>query len=147
LTGSLTPGGGNAQTEGITNQSNTNPETPVDPENIPSKIDNLAYLSVYSESNSNKPVEICIFTSNPNEVEGNPYCIEASPSGTFHALQAPGLIGIRASGDVDHVDTSNCEFPIYPKESKSCVLKITDSPLIKSKSETTKQDSTLSFNR
>jgi hypothetical protein len=148
LTGSLTPGAGNAQTEGITNQSNTNPETPVDPENIPSKIeDKLAYLSVYSESNSNKPVEICVFTSNPNEVEGNPYCIEASPSGTLHALQAPGLIGIRTSGNVDYIDTSNCEFPIYPKESKSCVLKITDSPLIKSKSETTKQDSTLSFNR
>lgn len=148
LTGSLTPGVGNAQTEGIANQSDTNPLTPLDSENIPSKIeDKLAYLSVYSESNSNKPVEICVFTSNPNEVEGNPYCIEASPSGTLHALQAPGLIGIRTSGNVDYIDTSNCEFPIYPKESKSCVLKITDSPLIKSKSETTKQDRTLSFNR
>ena len=148
LAGPLAPGAGNTRTEGITTQPNVNPEMPVGPENIPGKIeDKLAYLTVYSESNSNKPVEICVYTYSSNEVEGNPYCIETSSSGTFHALQAPGLIGIRASGDVDHVDTSNCEFPIYPKESKSCILKITDSPLIKSKSETTKQDSTFSFNR
>ena len=51
-----------------------------------------------------------------------------------------GLIGIIASSNVDKVDTSNCEFRIYPKESKWCVLNITDSPFLKSKSETSEQD-------
>ena len=44
------------------------------------------------------------------------------------------------TANLDTVDTSNCEFRIYPKESKSCVLNITDSPFLKSKSETSEQD-------
>ena len=135
------PGAGNNGPKGSSIIPNTNPVTPIEPGNIPSKIeDRLAYLTVYSNSTSTKPVEICVFISQPHEVRGNPYCIEASPEGTFHAVQAPGLIGIRASGNVDKVDTSNCEFRIYPKESKSCVLNIIDSPFLKSKSETSGQD-------
>jgi hypothetical protein len=76
----LTPGAGSVEVEGIPSQPNTNPQTPIDPGNIPSKIeDRLAYLTVYSNSTTIKPVEICVFISHPYEVEGNPYCIEASP--------------------------------------------------------------------
>lgn len=121
----FTPGAGNAQVEGF----------------------GLAYLTVYPNFTYTGPVEICVFTTHPYEVKGNPYCIEPYSDGTFHALQAPGLIGIRVSGNTDPVDTSNCEFPIYPKQSKSCILNSIDSPFIKSKSETTEQDRTLSFNR
>ena len=138
-----TPGAGNAERKGslVTPNNNTNPQTPIEPGNVPSKIeDRWAHLTVYSNSTTAKPVEICVFISDPYEVRANPYCIEASPHGTLHILQAPGLIGIRASSNVDKVDTGNCEFRIYPKESKSCVLNITDSPFLKSKSETSGQD-------
>ncbi|HSA75715.1 MAG TPA: hypothetical protein VLE21_05960, partial [Candidatus Nitrosocosmicus sp.] len=118
-------GAGNAQVEGI----------------------GLAYLTVYPNFTYTGPVEICVFTSHPYEVKANPYCIEPYSDGTFHALQAPGLVGIRVSGNTDPVDTSNCEFRIYPKQSKSCILNSIDSPFIKSKSETTEQDRTLSFNK
>jgi hypothetical protein len=114
----FTPGAGNAQVEGI----------------------GLAYLTVYPNFTYTGPVEICIFTSHPYEVKANPYCIEPYSDGTFHALQAPGLIGIRVSGNADTVDTSNCEFYIYPKQSKSCILNNLDSPFLKSKSETGSQD-------
>ena len=139
------PGAGNAGMKGSSiipnTNTNTNPVTPIEPGNVPSKIeDRWAHLTVYSNSTTAKPVEICVFISDPYEVRANPYCIEASPHGTLHILQAPGLIGIRASSNVDKVDTSNCEFRIYPKESKSCVLNITDSPFLKSKSETSGQD-------
>jgi hypothetical protein len=139
------PGAGNAGMKGSSiipnTNTNTNPLTPVEPGNVSSKIgDRWAHLTVYSNSTTAKPVEICVFISDPYEVRANPYCIEASPHGTLHILQAPGLIGIRASSNVDKVDTSNCEFRIYPKESKSCVLNITDSPFLKSKSETSGQD-------
>lgn len=118
----FTSGAGNAQVKGI----------------------GLAYLTVYPNFTYTGPVEICIFTSHPYEVQANPYCIEPDYDGTFHALQAPGLVGIRVLGNADPVDTSNCEFHIYPKQSKSCILNSLDSPLdspfIKSKSETGAQD-------
>lgn len=118
----FTPGAGNAQVEGI----------------------GLAYLTVYPNFTYTGPAEICVFTSHPYEVKANPYCIEPDLDGTFHALQAPGLVGIRVLGNADPVDTSNCEFHIYPKQSKSCILNSLDSPLdspfIKSKSETGAQD-------
>jgi hypothetical protein len=115
---SFAPGAGNAQVEGI----------------------GLAYLTVYPNFTYTGPVEICVFTSHPYEVKANPYCVEPYSDGTFHALQAPGLVGIRVSGNADPVDTSNCEFRIYPKQSKSCILNNLDSPFIKSKSETGAQD-------
>jgi hypothetical protein len=114
----FTPGAGNAQVEGI----------------------GLAYLTVYPNFTYTEPVEICVFTSHPYEVKANPYCIEPYSDGTFHALQAPGLIGIRILGNAEPVDTSNCEFHIYPKQSKSCILNNLDSPFLKSKSETNGQD-------
>ena len=121
----FTPGAGNAQVEGT----------------------GLAYLTVYPNFTYTEPVEICVFTTHPYEVKANPYCIEPYRDGTFHALQAPGLIGIRVLGNADPVDTSNCVFRIYPQQSKSCILNNLDSPFIKSRSETTEQDRTLSFAR
>lgn len=146
--GPFNPGTGNPQREGITSQENTNPATPVDPGNIPSKIeDRIAYLTVVPKPNVTEPFEICVLISQPYEVQGNPYCVQTSGESTMHALQAPGLIDIKALTSKYDVDTSNCEFRIYPQQSESCVLDITVNPVIKSKSETTKQDTTLSFNR
>ncbi len=149
LTGPLTPGAGNTQAEGVSTQPNTNPVTPVEPGNIPSKIeDRLAYLTVNIKPNYTDPFEICVLISKPYEVQGNPYCIQTSGGeSTMHALQAPGLIDIKALTSKYDIDTSNCEFRIYPQQSKTCVLDVTVNPVIKSKSETTKQDTTLSFNR
>ena len=144
----LTPGGGNAEVEGIPAQPNTNPVTPLDPGNIPTNIPGReAFLTVYSNFTNPDPAipidaEICVYISSPYEIKANPYCIEGSFDGTFHAVQAPGLIGIRASsGSFDTVDTSSCEIYIYPKESKSCVVNfIKNSPFLKFKSETGAQD-------
>jgi hypothetical protein len=139
----LTPGAGNSKVEGIPVQPNTNPQTPINPENIPTKIgDRWAHLTVYTNyTNTNMNAEICVFTSQPYEVKANPYCTEGSPDGTFHLVQAPGQVGIRASSSFfDTIDTSDCEFKIYPKEFKSCVINFSNSPFLKSKSETSGQD-------
>ena len=147
LAGPLTPGAGNAEVEGIPSQPNTNPQTPIDPENIPTKVeDRWAHLVVYSNfTNPNRqtPIdaEVCVYISYPYEIKANPYCIEGSFDGTLHLVQAPGLVGIRASSSFfDTIDTSNCEFEIYPKESKSCVVNFINSSFLKSKSEISEQD-------
>jgi hypothetical protein len=147
--GPFNPGIGNTQREGIPGQVDTNPATPVEPGNIPSKIeDRVAHLTVNIKPNLTEPFEICVLISQPYEVQGNPYCVQTSGGeSTTHVLQAPGLIDIKALTSKYDVDTSNCEFRIYPQQSKSCVLDIIVNPVIKSKSETTKQDTTLSFNR
>jgi len=127
----FTPGAGNVQGEGT----------------------GLAYLTVYLNITYTGTGEICVFTTHPYKIEGNPYCVEPEYDGTFHTLQAPGLVGITVSGNADTVDTSGCEFRIFANQSKSCTLghldtpNNVDSPFIKSKSETTEQDRTLSFNR
>jgi len=58
-----------------------------------------------------------------NEAQVNPYWIETPIGGTLHNVQAPGLVGIKVvNSNFDSVDTSNCKFYIYAKQSKSCVL-------------------------
>ncbi len=59
----------------------------------------------------------------PYEMKANPYCIEGSFDGTLHTVQAPGSVGIKVvSTNFDLVQTSDCNFDIYPKESKSCLV-------------------------
>ena len=129
--------GGNPQVEGIPNQPNTNPQTPINPGNLQTEreaIQGDASLVIYSKfTNPKGPIiaEYCVSTYfSPskvkfirNEAQANPYCIEVDSSGTLHNVQAPGLIGIKVvNSNFDSVDTSNCKFYIYAKQSKSCVL-------------------------
>ena len=97
----FTPGAGNAEVEGV----------------------GLAYLTVYPNFTHAhaEPVEICVFTSYPYVVEGNPYCVEPYIHRTLHTAQAPGLIGIKES-TIRYTVENDCEFRILPNQSKSCVI-------------------------
>jgi hypothetical protein len=141
-----TPGAGNTELEGYPSPiPDTDPQNPIEP--------GPAFLTVYSNFTNPKQgipidVEVCVYISYPSEIQANPYCIGGSFDGMFHTVQAPGLVGIRASGGYfETVDASNCEIYIYPKESKSCQVEFINSPFLKSKSERGAQDGVLSFNK
>ena len=102
------------------------PPSPKQEPSIPSlsALKDLAFLTVetnFTTAYSKTPhfAEVCVHTSNPNEIKANPYCKNATLTGMFYTVQAPGLVGIKVNTNFDLV-RSNCDFYIYPKESKSC---------------------------
>ncbi len=127
----FTPGGGNTGVEGIPNQPNTNPQTPIDPNNIPTKTEgSWAHLTVSSNFTTDYKTPhfavVCVHTSNPNEIKANPYCQNVALAwDLFYTVQAPGLVGIKVDTNFDLV-RSSCDFYIYPKESKSCFVEFFD---------------------
>ena len=102
----LTPGSGNAQVEGIPIEPNTNPQTPIDPGNIPTSIPDKAYLTVitkmigfYTGYLKVSDFEICVKSTiqtdgNSRDVDAIPRCANGSASGVQYTVQAPGSITI-----------------------------------------------------
>jgi hypothetical protein len=101
-----TPGAGNTQAEGIPSQPNTNPQTPIDPGNIPTTIPDKAHLTVitkmmnfYTGFLKVSDFEICVQSTiqtngNSRTVDAIPRCANGSSSGVQYTVQAPGSITI-----------------------------------------------------
>jgi hypothetical protein len=138
-----------SQTESSIPSLSYDPSKPYSPGAGNTALKGPAFLTVYSNfTNPEIPIiaELCVYTSNPSpgqtessipslsydpskpyEMKANPYCIEGSFDGTLHTVQAPGLVGIKVlSTNFDLVQTSDCNFDIYPKESKSCLVQFTN---------------------
>jgi hypothetical protein len=100
-----TPGGGNSQIEGIPNQPNTNPQTPLNPGNIPTNIPAKGYVTVITKvlgfyngiQASN--FEVCVDSTvkvdgKERNTDASPPCAYGSGLGTKYIVQAPGNLGI-----------------------------------------------------
>ncbi|WP_458718817.1 hypothetical protein [Candidatus Nitrosocosmicus sp. R] len=129
-----TPGAGNAESKGssIIPKNDTDPQTPIEPGNIPTNIgDRWAHLAVYFTTTSTNPMYYCIATSVPphyTNYKANPYCIQTNEdTSTLHLLQAPGYLNVSVGGFVGNVGgNSDCFFYIYLYQSKSCNINIID---------------------
>lgn len=101
-----TPGAGNTQLKGIPVQPNTNPQTPIEPGNIPTKIPDRAHLTVitkmmgfYTNYLKVSDFEICVNSTVQTEgsnrgIDALPLCANGSGSGFKYTVQAPGLVKI-----------------------------------------------------
>ena len=142
LARSLTPGAGNAQVEGIPAQPNTNPQTPIDPGNIPISIPDKAYLTVitkmigfYTGYLKVSDFEICVKSTiqtdgKSRDVDAIPGCANGSASGVQYTVQAPGLITIWVN-NLDElgvqsvmIETPNLNNYISAYESKTSTIYI-----------------------
>jgi hypothetical protein len=151
--GPFNPDGGNTEPEGIPRQPNTNPASPIEDGYIPINLDKSANLTIYPirlNNASGMDYGICVFTSYPSaliyfryEVPANPYCVEGLLEQSSHEVLAPGLIGVRATSSIYDIDTSDCEFYIYPNASKYCYLSFTKKPYLTTPQETVAQGGTL----
>lgn len=151
--GTFNPGGGNTEPERIPRQPNTNPVSPIENGYIPINLDKSAHLTIYPinpKNESGMNYSICVFTSYPSpltyfryEVPANPYCVEGFLHQSSHDVLAPGLIGVRATSSIYDVDTSDCEFYIYPNASEYCYLSFSKKPYLTTPQETVEQGGTL----
>lgn len=142
----LTPGAGNAQVEGIPVQPNTNPQTPIDPGNIPTSIPDKAYLTVitkmigfYTGYLKVSDFEICVKSTiqtdgKSRDVNAIPGCANGSASGVQYTVQAPGLITIWVN-NLDElgvqsvmIETPNLNNYISAYESKTSTIYISPYP-------------------
>ena len=130
----FTPGAGNAEREGssIMPKNDTDPQTPVEPGNIPTNIgDRWAHLTVYFTTDTTYIMDYCIATSVPphyTNYKANPYCIQTNEdTSTFHLLQSPGYLNVSIGGFVGNLGgNSDCHGYIYLYQSKSCNINIID---------------------
>lgn len=133
-------GSGNSKVEGTSLVPPSQTES-----SIPSlSLEGPAFLTVQSNftTDDKNPhfAEICVYTSNPNEIKANPYCNYAALPGMFYTVQASGLLGIKVNTNFDKV-RNDCNFYIYPKESKSCFVAFFDfKPRIEAKKERSFKD-------
>jgi len=115
---SFTPGAGNTPVEGIPDQPNINPQTPVDPGNIPTTIPEKAYLTVvtkmigfYTGYLKVSDFEICVKSTVQSngiyrDVDAIPRCADGSASGSKYTVQAPGSVIIWVN-NLDKLDTTS----------------------------------------
>ncbi|HEU5119903.1 MAG TPA: hypothetical protein VFT71_02855, partial [Candidatus Nitrosocosmicus sp.] len=137
-----TPGGANDRVVGIPSQPNTNPQTPIDPGNIPTTIPDKAYLTVitkmmnfYTGFLKVSDFEICVKTTIQTDgkfrdVDAIPRCANGSSSGFQYTVQAPGSITIWVN-NLDElgvksviVETPNLSNHIDAFETKSSTIYI-----------------------
>ncbi len=139
---SLTPGAGNTPVEGIPDQPNINPQTPVDPGNIPTTIPEKAYLTVitkmigfYTGYLKVSDFEICVKSTVQSngiyrDVDAIPRCADGSASGSKYTVQAPGSVIIWVN-NLDKlgttslmIETPNLNNHISASESKTSTIYI-----------------------
>ena len=137
-----TPGAASDRVVGIPTQPNINPQTPIDPGNIPTTIPDRAYLTVitkmmnfYTGYLKVSDFEICVQTTVQTDgksrtVDAIPRCANGSASGVQYTVQAPGSITIWVD-NLDElgvrsfmIETPNLSNYINAHESKTSTIYI-----------------------
>ena len=134
----FTPGGGNPQVEGIPNQPNTNPQTPIKPGNIPTNIPEKGYVTVITKVlgffNGVQAInfEVCVdLTVTTNGIEhtipATPPCANGSGLGFKYTVQALGNLGIAVKNlrPVSYMVEHPLSIDISAYESKTFTIYIT----------------------
>ena len=137
----FTPGGDNPQVEGIPNQPNTNPQTPLNPGNVPTNIPAKGYVTVITKvlgfyngvQASN--FEVCVDSTvtidgKEHNTGASPPCATGSGLGFKYTVQAPGNIGIAVNNlrPVSYMVEHPLSMDIAAYESKTFTIYITPYP-------------------
>ena len=137
----FTPGAGNPQVEGISKLSNTNPQTPLNPGNIPTNIPDKGYVTVITKVlgffNGIQAInfEVCVDSTvttdgKEHKVNASPPCANGSGLGFKYIVQAPGNIGIAVKNllPVSYIVEHPLSMDISAYESKTITIYITPYP-------------------
>ena len=137
----FTPGGGNPQVEGIPNQPNTNPQTPINPGNIPTNIPAKGYITVITKvlgfynGLQAYDFEVCVDSTvttdgKEHNTDASPPCANGSGLGFRYTVQAPGNVGIAVKNlrPVSYMVEHPLSMDISAYESKTFTIYITPYP-------------------
>ncbi|HKO63814.1 MAG TPA: hypothetical protein VJU13_01310 [Candidatus Nitrosocosmicus sp.] len=137
----FTPGGGNPQLEGIPKQPNTNPQTPLNPGNVPTNIPAKGYVTVITKvlgfynGVQASYFEVCvdstvIIDGKEHNTDASPPCATGSGLGTKYTVQAPGNIGIGVKNlrPVSYMEEHPLSMYIDAYESKTFTIYISPYP-------------------
>ena len=137
----FTPAGGNPQVEGIPNQKNTNPQTPLNPGNVPTNIPAKGYVTVITKvlgfynGVQASYFEVCVDSTvitdgKEHKTDASPPCATGSGLGSKYTVQAPGNIGIGVKNlrPVSYMVEHPLSMYIDAYESKTFTIYITPYP-------------------